>query len=136
MKKTLLLTCIIIFYNDCFAQKMGKETLKTISFINNKRIKRNIGLRSCDSCAPIMTIGLRITVDISEKEEEIARQLSYNTWITLLNDPKKDWAANLVLYYIFNKDAVPLYHIKNRRHWIKYVKNEDLRFWQEQLPHD
>lgn len=103
------------------------------SFIRNNKIKYSLVLASCDSCSPIVNKGYRIVTQITEKERKIAHQLTYNDWVRLLNDKKSDWAANLILYDIFDKDALSFYSFNNRKKWLKYFKGEDLAFWEQKL---
>ena len=127
----LLGFCITL---TCSAQTIKKseiDNLKNINFISNNKVKYTIGLISCDSCFPVMSIGYRISTNLTENQIKLASMLTFNDWLLLLNNKKSDWAANLVLYQIFDKDAIPLYHIGNRARWLKYLKKEDLAFWKQ-----
>ena len=104
-----------------------------IDFIRNDKIKYSIVLASCDSCFPIMTKGYRIRTNLTEEQKEIVHSLTFKDWAYLLNDSKSDWAANLTLYEIFDKDAISLYSFNSRKKWIKYFKGEDLAFWEQKL---
>ena len=55
--------------------------------------------------------------------------------VALLNDPNRDWAANILLYSITNTDAVILkYYLPNKyEEWRKIRKNRDVKRWNEYL---
>jgi hypothetical protein len=120
-------------YNYSIAQSNDFKLRDSLIFISNRKIKHTIVLASCDTCSPITTKGWRIVVEMTEKEEEVARKLKKKEWMALLNDSKKDWAANLILYYIFDKEAGLLYRHDKRKFWIGYLKQIDVKFWEEQL---
>jgi hypothetical protein len=111
-------------------QKLVTRTISNApSFIQNQKIKYNFALISCDTCVPISNIGWRVMVELNEKEEKIVKNLNRATWLKLLNNEETDWSANLMLYYIYNKDAILLMQNKDINVWKKYAKAEDLAHW-------
>jgi hypothetical protein len=52
--------------------------------------------------------------------------LDKEAWLKLLNDPKVDWIANLVLYQLNRKDAGLFRVIKTRDNWIASTKKDDM----------
>jgi hypothetical protein len=52
-------------------------------------------------------------------------------WINHLTNEKQDWATNLVLYYLYQKDATGLaYLFDSRSKWLKF-KNDDISYWKK-----
>ena len=62
------------------------------------------------------------------KKENLIRHL-----ITVLNDPDKDWYANVLLYAITQKEASPLLAVENRDEWIIAGREQDLKYWNNYL---
>jgi len=87
-------------------------------------------LVSCDTCVPISNIGYRVIIKLTEREEYLVKDLKIEEWLKLLDNPKKDWAANIILYWIFDKDFLALSRTK-RSLWRKYLKKEDIEFWKK-----
>jgi len=64
------------------------------------------------------------------------RHLSKEEWMFLLSDKTTDWAANLVLYHLFKKEAFDFAYsnIKDRTAWlIKKKYQDDILYWKEYL---
>ena len=135
MKKILYIFISIIICTICNAQNTrdSSKTLKNISFIENSKIKHEIVLLACDTCVPITNIGYRVRVVLSENENEIIKKLNYENWMSLLSDNNSDWAANLILYNMYNKDAFLLARNDNRVLWITSFKQDDLKYWKKHL---
>ncbi len=50
-------------------------------------------------------------------------------WLCLLKNHESDWAANLILYQLFEKDAILFSQIKKREDWLGFRKEEDFAYW-------
>jgi hypothetical protein len=57
------------------------------------------------------------------------KSLPTEQWLCLLNNPKSDWAANLILYQLYDKDAILFSKIKKREDWIGFRRDEDIAYW-------
>ena len=132
MKKLLIILILGSTITMSNAQNISKDKINT-DFIDNCKIKYSIGLASCDSCFPVHSIGYRIVTTLTEEQETIVNKLSYKEWLSLLSNKKSDWAANLILYYVIGKDAIPLYSIKTRKEWLINMKSQDLVYWEQNL---
>jgi hypothetical protein len=120
----------ILGFDIITAQKLLTKSISTeVSFIQNQKLKYNFALVSCDTCVPISNIGWRVMVELNEKEEKIVKNLNRATWIRLLKNIETDWSANLMLYYIYNRDAILLKQNKDIIVWKKYAKADDLEHW-------
>lgn len=66
-----------------------------------------------------------------EKQIEYIKMLDNNSIMKLLQDEKTDWATNLLLYAINDRDAdlFFVFRVKTRLVWIEYLKEEDLKYW-------
>ena len=139
MKLHLLFAFFLFTFLSCEAQ--DNKTSKNInqldlSFINNKKLKHSIALMACDTCAPmvdIMDIGYRVVVKLSEKDREVLKKIQPETWLNLLEGNSTDYASNLILYDIYDKDALRFNVCKDIKTWRKYFKKEDFDFWKAQF---
>lgn len=60
-------------------------------------------------------------------------KLDTTTIFSLLNDPAFDWATNLILYNLYDMNALLInaFHIKSRADWLGYFKDKDLAMWRD-----
>ncbi len=126
----LLIMCAISSYNQNVTLKSIEDT--NILWISNDKLEYYTVMRSCDTCIPIRTLaGLFVEVNITEKQKFLLKRVTYNQWLSLLNDDKTDWAANILLYYMYNKDAISL--ADDKKTWLLYFKNKDIEYWRRFL---
>lgn len=118
---TSLFGCKAQVNQDCKSQK--------IELINNKTLPFVIALVSCDTCVPIRNIGYRVIVELNEKDEDTIKKIEKNCWLSLLNNNSTDWAANLMLYSLYNEDALILSRV-DEKIWKSKMKEKDLKKWQ------
>ena len=90
-------------------------------------------LVACDTCAPIHDIGYRVIISLSAKEDSIIKRISKRQWLSMLNDKKTDFAANLLLYQLYERDAVVFFYIKDAPDWRLSFKDDDLNYWRHTL---
>jgi len=136
MKNYFLIAFLSLLVFDCYSQNPkpnGNKNTVDLAFISNEKIKYSIVLKSCVTCVPISNIGYRVRVHLSKEEEVKVRNITSETWKVLLNNSNSDWAANLILYSIYDKDAFLLENYNDREFWFKYFKKEDLDFWNKKL---
>lgn len=57
-------------------------------------------------------------------------------WSEHLRDENSDWATNLILYYLFDRDASTMIIYDKRKKWLNVKKNE-IEYWEKFLstPH-
>ena len=72
---------------------------------------------------------------LSDTEKEKVFAIKKNVWLALLADSSTDWAANLLLYYMYKRDAIEYYTVvKSRDKWILInKKDEELKYWKKYL---
>lgn len=115
------------------APKLLPKAHACVPFINNRTIKYNIVLVACDTCAPIHDIGYRVQISLSAKEDSIIKHINKRQWLSMLNDKKTDFAANLLLYRLYEREAIVLLHYNNAPEWRQAMKENDLHYWQQTL---
>lgn len=77
---------------------------------------------------PIMKFYVSLPMTRLQKMELIKFDTTF--WLRHLSAEKSDWATNLVLYYLFKKDAAVFVSIhKKRQQWLK-LKQDDIDYWQ------
>ena len=109
------------------------KTPACVPFIDNRTIKYNIMLVACDTCAPIHDIGYRVLISLSAKEDSIIKHISKRQWLSMLNDKKTDFAANLLLYQLYEREAIVFLQIKDASDWRLAMKDDDLYYWRRTL---
>ena len=109
------------------------KTPAYVPFINNRTIKYNILLVACDTCAPIHDIGYRVRISLSAKEDSIIKHISKRQWLSMLTDKKTDFAANLLLYQLYEREAIMFLQIKDASDWRLAMKDDDLYYWRRTL---
>jgi hypothetical protein len=123
--------------SSCCAQKTHSKREKIItnelSFINNKRINFSIKKVACDTCFPIFDVGYRVSVKLTPKQKILIVRMKRGEWLSLLNDETTDYAANILLYYIYNRDAIVLLHNRSIRDWRDGMKEDDILYWEKRL---
>ena len=138
MKKVILFAIIALTFNACIAQKTAnkrdnQQVSEDISFITNEKIEYLAMLTLCDTCAIITNGGFKVIIRLSEKEEGTVRRVTNKTWLKLLKNPKTDWAANLMLYYVFRRNAILYYPKMTMKEWFLYLREDDLKYWKNKL---
>ena len=136
--KWVILIVQIMFILSCSAQKTSNERgrdlyINELSFINNRNLNFSIKRVASDSCFPIIDIGYRIRVKLTPKQDSLIRKLKKRQWINMLNNNTTDYAANILLYYIHNRDATVLLYNRSLKDWRDGMKNEDILYWNETL---
>lgn len=132
MKIYLFLILFSFSISGCKAQiskTVKDKTPMDLSFITNQNLKYLIVLMSCDTCAPISNIGYRVVVKLKKKEQKSIKRIKPKTWMELLKNSSTDYSANLILYSIYKKDAFILFQNGSEKLWKKYLKKEDLNYW-------
>ena len=104
-----------------------------VSLIDNRTIKYKIMKVACDTCAPIRDIGYRVRISLSAREDSLIRHISKGQWFSMLSSKRTDFAANLLLYRLYERDALVLLYVKNTSDWRLSMKADDLHYWQQTL---
>lgn len=133
LMKTILLKVIIIIP---LLSKGQDEINERYRFITNDSIRYDVL-----SVAPTLkaTNKIRVTkyfvtVNISQNERRKYKKLNYKQWLLLLENNKTDWATNLILYDLYEKNANSFFFdIKSRKQWVVSQKEKDIKYWGKYL---
>ena len=104
-----------------------------LSFINNDSISYTVTKVACDTCFPVIDVGYRVVVDCSPIEKQKLKNISKQMWFNMLNDPDKDYAANIWLYYFYEREAIVFFYHQKKSKWRKVMKEDDILFWRNNL---
>ena len=72
-----------------------------------------------------------IKVTITSVDSKGLKKMKRSDWIKALNDPQTDWAANLLLYDMYRKDATTFIVTKKREEWVISNKESDIEYWKK-----
>lgn len=129
MKKILFSACFLIFYLTVYSQS-------SLSFIRNDSIKFRYGFRtpSLFDKHPVPSYYV-IHVTINKEQRIAAKGVNRECWIRLLKDKSTDWAANLILYDLYQKDATDfrILDLKSRDDWVLEIRQRDISYWTKYL---
>ena len=88
---------------------------------------------ACDSCFPIHDIGYRVRIRLSNKEDSLIRGIKKEEWMQLLLNPTTDYAANALLYFLYERDAIVLLYHRDLEDWRMTMKEDDIKYWKDNL---
>ena len=72
-------------------------------------------------------------VVMEKKLRDSLLQKNFDFWKREFDNPISDWAANLLLYYLYNREASAIIAIeKNKSLWMTAKKNE-VSYWERFL---
>ena len=130
-----LLTILSLMVFSCTLRKPieVKKHRTDISFINNRDIHFDILKVACDSCFPIHDIGYRVRVKLSADEDSLTRTIKKEQWLQLLQNSATDYAANALLYSLYNRDAIVLLYHRDIEDWRMSMKEDDINYWKGNL---
>lgn len=74
--------------------------------------------------------GYYVDLKMSNDCREILLSKDGAFWMGKLQDSSSDWAANLILYYLFGRDASILLVAKDRTHWLRF-KSKEMEYWED-----
>jgi hypothetical protein len=138
MKKIILFTVVnMMMMVACVRQPSKLVTSDKYHFIDNLSLKFQIVRVSEKSKENgfICYKGTYVITELSIEERRIVKSIDKKTWLSLLNDPNKDWAANLLLYELHGKFAGVLTIFEDSRDkWVNnYGKAVDIADWKKFL---
>src|SRR5574344_417424 len=131
-----LLVILLLSISSCNAQRTNDENNKSkeslnASFIKNEELKFSIKKVACDTCFPIRDIGYRVRVHLSSKQDSVIRNMSKVQWMLKLHDCNTDFAANILLYYLYDRDAFVLLYNSEIQDWRRAMKEDDIHYWEK-----
>ena len=82
---------------------------------------------------PLKTVVI-FNVSLDNHIERYSRELVIKWLVSLLDDPKRDWAANLSLYALMYKSAILIEAECNTEEaWRKNCAEEDKAYWKDKV---
>ena len=139
-----LIMVLILIASSCNPQSkklqnnIDKQMDTFLFFIDNESIVYDFAILLNTTVAPFINYpGLYVRVELTDEQNEIIRKLDKQTWLNLLNSTYSDFAANLILYEIYEKDGTGLYVLDRNDNccelWKKHDKDEELDYWEKHL---
>lgn len=147
MKKYIIIIWYIIFISGCYPSRKNdiisinqdKSGLDNLEFIDNRTIKYSITLRKCDTCYITPSHNFHLKTNLTDNELTYLKKIKYEDWLRMLNDEKKDWATNLILYDFYNRSPELFIVLQDFKRpifrWRKNDKILDIEFWKKNIPH-
>ena len=68
-----------------------------------------------------------VVMSLSKEVKEEYKKMTYDKWVNLLSESNTDWSSNIILYWLFDKDANKLEIGKDK--WKETRKKKDLDAW-------
>ena len=128
----LIISIIILFFiqiNILFGQTKFK-----LNDLSKDSIEYNLLLKSSKGANGLLkNDGVFISIRFDTIEKQYLKSLKYGEWIRLLQNNQSDWAANLILYCLFEREAAIFNNGFKREDWVKTMKNEDIVYWKKFL---
>jgi hypothetical protein len=93
---------------------------------SNDSVQFSVVLASCDTCIPIRTRGLRVS--LNELPPNIST-IPNDEWLELLRNDSTNFSASVHLYFLHDKDAFLLSKYGTPKLWNENLKVRDLEFW-------
>jgi hypothetical protein len=124
--KNIVTVLFLLIVNVSIGQKNPGN-----KYINNKTIAfriftTSLDAQSRDSVIPSQNV---IKVNLSDEVKLKLKKNSAEEWLELLNNKNTDWAANLILYELYEKDATKFMVITSRKKWESKYKSIDTHYW-------
>ena len=77
--------------------------------------------------------GRYVQLNMAKECEMLLLKKDFAFWMRHLTNEKEDWATNLVLYYLYRKDATAIaYLFSTREKWLK-IKKDEVKYWSQKL---
>jgi len=111
------------------------QTNKIFLRLNNNSIKFQVYRASLYVIGENKVTDPKFLIVVTKKTSDVKKlkEISREDWLAALNNPKYDWAANLLLYEMYKKDATAFEVVKTREQWLDGHKKTDVEFWQNEL---
>lgn len=114
---------------------LGSDVLKYPHWIKNQNLNYSIAIISGqldmekNEYIPQKYV---VVLELDTKQYEDLRQLTEDDWSELLKNEETDFATNLILHFVWEKDAFHMYR-NDESFWRKEYKEQDIDFWKENI---
>lgn len=127
-----LLFLVLVMWNYTLGQVKVDEFIDGLSNDNLKYEMAKVGtseLKSGNKIALPKTVVVVKSVDVKSVLSKYKKSALLKRLIAALDDPNKDWYANILLYAITERDATSLVVIEGRADWVNSNKEKDVEYW-------
>jgi hypothetical protein len=74
-----------------------------------------------------------VVIDMPRDIRKKLLRKKFDFWQSKLDSDSTDWASNLVLYYLYDRDAIAVTVVKDdRRKWLS-IKEREIKYWKDFL---
>ncbi len=118
-----------------FSNQIKSQTFKLQEYINNNQVRFGVWHISPVVSDTILLVPPKdvIHVKMADSLKERIKNIRNEEWLFLLQQPEMDWTINLILYELFEKEALQFRVIKTKDLWEKTYKKEDIDYWKKKL---
>ncbi|MEP6844619.1 MAG: hypothetical protein ABI861_01385 [Panacibacter sp.] len=130
-KKYLPHICTLVFsllFLDSIAQYDSLER----KFFNNDSIKYNLTLVTAGVYNRDQAMAYYVSIILPKDFAKFLKTQNVAFWSKRIMDDKSDWATNLILYYLNQKDASLLMIYDSREKWLQ-IKDNEIDSWKQFL---
>ena len=124
--------CLTVFFPKVFSQEDSSINNNTIKYSYRSTTTKIEVANSKNNTFPVEII--LIQVQLAPEIRNRVLKFSYNEWMNLLGDKATDWAANLCLYDIYQKDAMNIELLSDKYRWARCCRSTDIAYWRTTLP--
>jgi hypothetical protein len=126
MRKAIFCALLFVSYHVAFSQtKQNVVDNSTVAF----DVVRYFMRITTNGVVPAKFV---ISVKVPSEEKEKFKQSDKFKLLELLSNEETDWATNLLLYDVFEKDASILL-LYDREEWVYEAKETDIEYWRKTL---
>jgi hypothetical protein len=127
MMKKILLIVILIF---CKTVAFTQDSTSYASLFSNARIQYRL-IQKSDLRFSNTPTKYYFDVTLSKNQQQYLLCQPFDFWESKLQDTTSDWATNIVLYYLYEKDAFLYAFIFTDRNKFLAKKNDEINFWKD-----
>lgn len=128
---------VYILYMLMLHSVLGKSQNSTslFNYFNNDSIKYRVVRVQVpiSSGNKKLVTACRILIDFDKAQIDSLKKIETKTYLNYLENNKSDFATNIILYYLYNRDATPLLILQNRMDLWPDVRVKEYNYWRDFL---
>lgn len=119
------LLSIVLISHTSFSQK-----LVTPGLLTNDSLKFEIVWKP--RMSPYGKMGGKyVIINMSKKTEKFLLKKNYDYWSIKFEGKKTDLAADIALYYLYQREATKIYAIKGDMIRWENIKDDEIKYWKQ-----
>ena len=129
MKKIQLLLSFL--FASAYMPLQAQNNLENSPYFKNDSLTYRLGLvtQSLVSKKKDRPVGYFVTMNMSKRIKKQLLKKSLSFWLDNLTNEKSHWATNIVLYYIYEREAMAIAAINDKReNWLQ-IKENEIEYW-------